>query len=84
MSFWVVNGPATFQGCINSVLRKYLNILCIAYLDYIWIYSVNPFNHTKAVCLALQILLKHSLFVKLEKCVISVTEIPFLGFILTT
>lgn len=29
MPFGVVNGPATFQGYINSALRDYLDLLCI-------------------------------------------------------
>ncbi len=84
MYFEVVNGPATFQGHINLLLREYLDILCIAYLDDILIYSVDRSKHTEAVYLVLKRLLKHGLFVKLEKCMFSVTEISFLGFILTT
>lgn len=49
MPFGLVNGPATFQGYINSVLRKYLDRLCIAYLDDILIYSVDPAQHTNDV-----------------------------------
>ena len=37
--FGVVNGPGTFQSYINLVLRKYLDLFCIAYLDDILIYS---------------------------------------------
>ena len=84
MPFEVVNGQATFQGYINSVLREYLDILCIAYLNDILIYSVDPSKHIEAVRQVLKSLLKHGLFVKLEKYVFSVTEISFLGFILTT
>ncbi len=84
MPFGVVNGPATFQGYINSVLREYLDRLCIAYLDDILIYSVDPAQHTNDVRAVLKRLLKHGLFVKLEKCVFRVKEISFLGFLLTT
>ena len=84
MPFGVVNGPATFQGYINSVLREYLDRLCIAYLDDILIYSVDPAQHTNDIRAVLKRLLKHGLFVKLEKCVFRVKEISFLGFLLTT
>ena len=84
MPFGVVNGPATFQGYINSVLREYLDLLCIAYLDDILIYSVDPTTHTEDVRKVLKRLLKHGLFVKLKKCVFSIPQISFLGFILTT
>lgn len=66
MPFGVVNGPATFQGYINSVLREYLDRFCIAYLDDILIYSVDPSQHTNDVRAVLKRLLKHGLFVKLE------------------
>ena len=79
MPFGVVNGPATFQGYINSVLREYLDRLCIAYLDDILIYSVDPAQHTNDVRVVLKRLLKYGLFVKLEKCVFRVKEISFWG-----
>lgn len=58
--------------------------LCIAYLDDILIYSVDPTQHTNDVRAVLKRLLKHGLFVKLEKFVCRVEEISFLGFLLTT
>ncbi len=82
MSFEVFNGPVTFQGYINSVLREYPDIFYIAYLDDILISSVNSSKHTEAVFQVLKRLPKHDLFVKLEKCLFNVTEIFFLGFIL--
>ena len=66
------------------MLRDYLDLFCIAYLDDILIYSQNANTHTQDVRKVLEHLLKHRLFVKLEKCVFSVSEISFLGFILTT
>ena len=84
MPFGVVNGPATFQDYINSVLRKYLDLFCIAYLDDILIYSEDIKSHGNDVRKVLEHLLKYGLFVKLEKCVFGVAEISFLGFLLTT
>lgn len=84
MPFGVVNDPATFQGYINSVLRKYLYLFCITYLDDILIYLEDIKSHTYNVKKVLKRLLKYRLFVKLDKCVFGVSEISFLGFILTT
>ena len=84
MPFGVVNGPATFQGYINSVLREYLDLFCIAYLDDILIYLKDIKSHTHDVRKVLEHLLKHGLFIKLEKCVFGVSKISFLGFILRT
>lgn len=84
MLFGVVNSSATFQGYINSVLHDYLNLFCIAYLNNILIYLENVKSHTKNVRKVLEYLLKHGLFIKLEKYVFSVLELSFLGFIFTT
>ncbi len=84
MPFGVVNGPATFQGYINSVLRGYLDRLFIAYLDDISVYSLELTQYTNDVRAVLKRLLKHGLFVKMEKCVFCVEEISFLKFLLTT
>ena len=53
-------------------------------MDDILIYSQNAKTHTQDVRKVLERLLKQGLFVKLEKCVLSVSEIGFLAFILTT
>ena len=39
MSFELYNALVTFQAFINEILREYLNVFCIAYLDDILIYS---------------------------------------------
>ncbi len=84
MPFGVVNGPATFQGYINSVLQEYLDRLCIAYWDDILIYSLDFSQYTNDVQAVLKRPLKYRLFVKLEKYVFSLEEISFLGFLLIT
>ena len=83
MPFEVFNGPFTFQCYINSVVREYPDIFYISYLDDVLIYSVDSSKHTEAVFQVLKMLPKHDLFVKLEKSEFYVTEIFFLGFILT-
>jgi hypothetical protein len=37
--FGLVNASTAFKGHINSVLRKHLDQICIAYLDNIVVYS---------------------------------------------
>ena len=38
MFFGLINAPATFQAFINNILREYLDIFIIMYLDNILIY----------------------------------------------
>lgn len=84
MIFGVVNGSATFQKYINSILKKYLDRLYIAYLDNIFIYSVDPVQNTNNVQTVLKCFLKYRLFIKLEKWVFCVKKKSFLRFLLTT
>ena len=58
-------------------------MFCIAYLDDILIYSQNTKIYPQDVRKVLERLLKHGLFVKLEKYVFGVSEISFLGSVLT-
>ena len=39
MSFGLSNAPASFQGYINKILAKKLDIFVIIYLDDIFIYT---------------------------------------------
>lgn len=83
MPFGLVNAPAVFQALINDVLREMLNKFVFVYLDDILIFSCNYQEHIQHVRQVLSQLLKHSLFVKLEKSEFHVSSTPFLGFIVS-
>lgn len=80
MPFGLVNAPASFQALINDVLRPYLDIFVIAYLDDILIFSDTQSEHDAHVTLILEALQKADLFVKLEKSEFDRPKIEFLGF----
>ncbi|KAK5885831.1 hypothetical protein CesoFtcFv8_016928 [Champsocephalus esox] len=84
MPFGLTNAPAVFQGLVNDVLRDLLNICVFVYLDDILIFSKSKQEHVVHVRLVLQRLLENHLFVKAEKCVFHTTEVPFLGFVVST
>ena len=42
MPFELSNAPASFQGYINKILAKKLDIFVIVYLDDILIYTEDP------------------------------------------
>ena len=42
MPFGLSNAPATFQGYINKILAKKIDVFVIVYLDNILIYTENP------------------------------------------
>ncbi|KAI7792353.1 hypothetical protein IRJ41_006321 [Triplophysa rosa] len=80
MPFGLVNAPAVFQCLINDVLREMLNLSVFVYLDDILIFSRNHEEHVQHVRRVLTQLLKHKLFVKLEKSEFHVPSVSFLGF----
>jgi hypothetical protein len=49
MPFRLTNIPAIFQAIINYILKEYLDIFIIIYLDNILIYSKNLENHKKHI-----------------------------------
>ncbi|GKU13130.1 unnamed protein product [Fusarium langsethiae] len=49
MPFGLTNAPATFQRMINNVLRQYLDIFVVCYLDDILIFSDNDKEHKEYV-----------------------------------
>ena len=67
--FELSNAPASFQGYINKILAKKLNIFVIIYLDDIFIYTKDPSQaHVNAVWWILEKLKKHGLFANFKKC----------------
>ncbi len=83
MPFGLTNAPASFQSYIHRVLRPYLDIKVIVYLDDVLVFLRNPSQHEKHVREVLKAFFKAGLYAKLSKCLFSVTRTPFLGFILT-
>ena len=69
MPFGLSNTPASFQGYVNKILAKKLDILVIVYLDDILIYTEDPGQgHVGAVQWVLDVLRKHGFFANLKKC----------------
>jgi hypothetical protein len=81
MPFRLTNAPATFQALINNVLREYLDIFVVAYLDDILIYSETEEEHVRHVKQVLRALDKYYLRLKPQKCKFHQQEVAFLGYI---
>ena len=83
MSFKFSNIPTSFQGYINKILAKKLDIFIIIYLDNIFIYTEDPDqNHVIGVHQVLDILRKNSFFANFKKCYFHKDEICFLSYII--
>jgi reverse transcriptase-like protein/integrase-like protein/chromodomain-containing protein/aspartyl protease len=79
MPFGLTNAPATFQRMINNVLREYLDIFVVVYLDDILIFSENLEEHKEHVHKVLQALQNAKLLVEPEKSKFHTQEVDFLG-----
>ena len=84
MPFGLSNTPATFQGYVNKILAKKLDIFVIVYLDDIQIYTKDPGQqHVHAVCWVLNQLRKYMLFANLKKYRFHQDEVCFLGYVVS-
>lgn len=83
MPFGLMNAPGTFQAFVNDILREYLDVFIVVYLDDILIFSDNQEDHDEHVKLVLAKLKEHQLALKLEKCSFDQTTVSFLGFIIS-
>ena len=83
MPFGLTNAPASFQGLLNDVLRPFLDLFAVVYLDDILIFSKTRAEHTEHLHRVLDALRKHSLFVKLEKCSFYQSSVSFLGYVIS-
>ena len=82
MPFGLSNAPIGFQGNINKILTKRLDIFIIMYLYNILIYIKDPRQpHVEAMQWILEQLWKHGFYRNLKKCRFHKDEVQFLGFI---
>ena len=84
MPFGLSNSLAVFQALVNDTLRDMLNRFIFVYLDNILIFSKTLPEHILHVHQVLSRLLKSQLYIKIEKCKFYVSQVSFLGHIIST
>lgn len=83
MFFGLTNSPATFQTMMNDLFRDLISQgKVVVYLDDILIFSKTLEEHRRIVRQVLEILRKHKLYLKPEKCKFETTRIENLGMII--
>jgi hypothetical protein len=83
MPFGLCNAPGTFQHFVNDTFSDFLDRFLAAYLDDLLIYSDSLKEHKAHVRLILERLKSAGLYIKPEKCMFHVTEVPFLGYLIS-
>ena len=85
MFFGLTNTPATFQSMMNFIFHELINEGYVTiYMDDILIHTPNDVRlHRRVVNNVLQILANNDLYLKPQKCQFKVTEVEYLGVIIS-
>src|SRR4030081_2637554 len=83
LPFGLTNVPATFTTLMNDVLRPFLDKFVIVYIDDILIYSKSLDEHAEHIRQVLHKLREHRLYAKMSKCEFGLSELEFLGHIVS-
>ncbi|KAH9780314.1 hypothetical protein KPL71_008031 [Citrus sinensis] len=83
MPFGLCNAPSTFQAIMNSIFHPYLRQFILVFFYDILVYSPTWELHLTHVRKTLEILKKHSFFIKANKCDFGKHKLEYLGHILT-
>lgn len=83
MPFGLTNAPATFQHYIHKALGPLVDVVCVAYLDDILVFSKDHESHTEHLQQVLERMRDAELYAKPSKCEFYQSQVEFLGFILS-
>ncbi len=84
MSFGLTNAPAFFMNLMNKVFMEFLDKFVVVFIDDILIYSKSEEEHEQHLRLVLKKLKEHQLYAKFSKCDFWLSEVKFLGRVITT
>jgi len=68
MPFGLKNAPATFERCMNNVLRELINKHCLVYLDDVFAFSTSLDEHLTSLKILFKKLKNANLKLELDKC----------------
>jgi len=83
MPFGLTNAPATFQRCMDIVLAGLKWNSCLVYLDDIIVFGEDESSHNRNLGKVLAPLQEAGLTIKPSKCAFCVSELRFLGHIVS-
>jgi hypothetical protein len=83
MSFELTNAPAYLMYLMNKVFMEYLDRFVIVFIDDILIFSKTMEEYEEHLRLVLEKLRSNQLYAKFSKCEFWLTEVAFLGHIIS-
>ena len=84
MSFELTNAPAAFMDHMHRVFQPYLYRFVVVFVDDILIYFKSEEDHESHLRIVLQTLREHQLYAKFSKCEFWLTDVRFLGHMVST
>ena len=79
----MTNAPAAFMHLMNRTFRPYVDQFVVVFIEDILVYSKDRESHDTHLRVVLEILRKEQLYAKLSKCEFWLTEVSFLGHIVS-
>ena len=83
MPFGLTNAPAAFMDLMHRIFQPYLDQFVVVFVDDILIYSQSEWEHEYHLRIVLQFLRDHQLYAKFSKCEFLLTEVRFLGHVVS-
>ena len=83
MPFGLMNALAEFMDLMHRVFQPYLDQFVVVFVDDILIYSQSEWEHEYHLRIVLQLLRDHQLYAKFSKCEFCLTEVRFLGHVVS-
>ena len=83
MPFGLTNALATFIDLMHRVFHPYLDRFVVVFLDDILMYSKTEEDHEDHLRVVLQTLRDHQMYAKFSKCEFWITEVRFLGHVVS-
>ena len=79
MPFGMMNAPAAFMDLMHRVFQPYLDQFVVVFVDDILTYFQSEWEYEDHLRIVLQLLRDHQLYTKFSKCDFWLTEVRFLG-----
>jgi hypothetical protein len=84
MSFGLTNALAHFMYLMNSIFMVELDKFVMVFIDDIFVFSNSKKEHEGHLRIVLQRLCDHQLYVKYSKCEFWLSDVPFLGHVISS
>jgi hypothetical protein len=84
MSFGLTNAPADFMYLMNKVFMEYLDRFVVVFIDNILVFYKTMEEYEEHLKLVLEKLRSNQLYAKFSKCEFWLTEVAFLGHVIST